>query len=129
MKNEIIIKISLICCLLFISCNKIEDSSELNFIDLRTQTVVNISCEQLKTNYSTKRKQINSAEAKKLSSLFDNLKIADKDWNVNARVYGFIKEGSTKTDFCMGNTILSIKGNNYFVDDALRTYILELTKN
>lgn len=111
-----------------LSC-KNNNFGEMNFIDLRTQTVVNVSCEQLKTKYSTKKKIVNEEESKKIIYFFKNLQKADADWKVNARVFGFINDGAKKNKFCMGNNIININGKNYFVNDSLRNYILEITSH
>ncbi|MBM7421438.1 MULTISPECIES: hypothetical protein [Chryseobacterium] len=127
MQKFLIIGINLFCCFLFFSCEK-KDFGELNFINLRTQTIVNVSCEQLKTKYSTERKNLKEQESKKLLDLFKNLKKADEDWKTNARIFGSVKNGSLRKDFCMGNNIINIEGYNYFVDDSLRNYILLITE-
>jgi len=127
MQKFLIIAVNLFCCFLFCSCEK-KDFGELNFIDLRTQTVVNVSCDQLKTKYSTKRKNLKEQESKKLLDLFKNLKKADEDWKTNARVFGSVISGSLRQDFCMGNNIINIEGRNYFVDEGLRDYILLITE-
>lgn len=126
MREYLIIIVYIFCSFTALSC-KNNDFGEVKFIDLNTQTVVNVSCEQLKTKYSTKVKKIDSQEAGKLFYLFKKLKRADADWNVNARLFGFIKTDAKKIEFCMGNNVIIIEGKKYFVNDSLREYILKIT--
>lgn len=127
MYKYLIFIIYLFSFFMFFSCHKNDNFGELNFIDLRIQTVVNVSCEQLKKDYSTKKKNITKKESEKIFHIFSNLKKADADWETNARIFGFIRDESKQIYFCMGNNIITINGNNYFVTDNLRTYILEIT--
>ncbi|WP_276878191.1 hypothetical protein [Chryseobacterium joostei] len=78
--------------------------------------------------YFTKKKNLNIEESQKLLQLFRSLKKADADWKINARMFGYIKEESIESEFCMGNNIININGSNYFVDESLRNYILKITE-
>jgi len=127
MYKYLIIAVNLFWCFTLLSCSKNNTYGKLNFIDLRTQTVIDVSCEQLKIEYVTKKKDLNRQESQKLLQLFTNLKKADADWKINARIFGYIKEGSGKIEFCMGNNIININGINYFVNENLRNYILIIT--
>lgn len=111
------------------SCSKNNLKGELNYIDLNEEIIVNVSCDDLKKNYSTNKIQLTDNEDKDLIKLFKSLKIAGENWSVDARLFGFTYDGEKKINFCMGNNIIVINEKLYFVDDSLRKYIVKLTTN
>lgn len=127
MGKYFIIVIYMVFCFTSLSCDKTDNFGELHFISLKKQTVVNVSCEQLKKDYSTEKKYVTKEDAKKIISFFKSLKKAEIDWNVNARVYGFVGDKSERINFCMGNNIIKINEQNYFVSNELRQYIIKIT--
>ena len=75
-----------------------------------------------------KKVVLTKEEDSELIKIFAELKPADYDWNVDARVSGFLYEQSTKLNFCMSTTIIEINSKKYFVNDKLRDYIVKITK-
>ena len=110
---------------LFISCS--EKTGELQYINLYTTTIISINCDEVVKSNGVKKLIFSKEEEAELIKIFSKLKPADSDWNIDARVFGFIFENSTKLRFCMSTTIIEINGKKYFVNDELRDYILKIT--
>lgn len=122
--------LSIICIMFTIcSCRNTNLKGELNYINLNDEIIVNVSCEDLKKNYSTNKIQLTDNEEEDLIRLFKSLKTTGKNWNIDARLFGFIYDNERKINFCMGNNIILINEKFYFVDDNLRKYIVKLTTN
>ena len=111
---------------MFYSCYN-SNHGELNYIDLKKETTINISCNDLK-KYHLDTRNLNEIEEHQMLKLFKILKVADDEWKIDARVYGYIFEKNKRINFCMSRTIIDIEGKKYFVSDQLRDYILVLTR-
>lgn len=124
-------RILLIICIMFTicSCHNTNLKGELNYIDLSDEIIVNVSCDDLKKNYSTNKIQLTENEKEDLIRLFKSLKTAGKNWNTDARLFGFVYDDEKKINFCMGNNIILINEKLYLVDDNLRKYIVKLITN
>lgn len=112
-------------CFLFCSCKS--PQSEIQYINLYITTVKALSCKELEQSSNKKKHILSKVEVSKLLVLFSQLKPADSEWNVDARVSGFVFDGSKRVDFCMSSTIIEIKGIKYFVNENLRKFVLKIT--
>lgn len=121
-----ILNILFILFLLIMSSCK-NPKGEIEYIDIYTTTARSISCENLKKAKYKKKVLLSTPENHKLLKLITTLKPADSDWNIDARLYGFVYDGSEKLNFCMSTTIIEINNKKFFVDDELRDYIVKLT--
>lgn len=114
---------------LFLICNCQKQKGEIHYISLSTNTITFIKCENLKNSPNKKNHILSEKENDTLICLFSNLKVLQKDLDVDARIYGSIIDGSQKIDFCSGIGVIEINNKKYSVDNNLRLYLLKLTKN
>lgn len=123
------ILINFIFILVLFNCYSCEKKhSEINYIFLNTTTVVALSCNDLANSSQIKNLILSDDNNERLAKIFSKLKPAESDWNVDARISGFIYNNSTKLNFCMSSTIIEINGKKYFVNDELRSYMISITK-
>lgn len=113
--------------LLFVLFGCQEQKSEIQYIDIYTTTIRSITCENLRKSTHKNQLSLSSMESKKLSKMFSDLKPAESDWNIDARLYGIIYDKAKKLNFCMSTTIIEINNKKYFVNDQLRDYVVKLT--
>lgn len=95
---------------------------------LYTTTITLVKCENLKKSTHLKKVTLSPEQDKEILNIFSQLKPIKENLDVDARLYGFINDGSQRLDFCMSATIIEINGKKYSVDNSLRTYIIKLTK-
>lgn len=117
--------LSIILLLVLFSCQN--QKGEIQYIDIYITTVRSITCENLKKSTHKKKLLLSNTENKELSKMFSDLKPAESDWNIDARLYGIVYNGAEKLNFCMSTTIIEINNKKYFVNDQLRDYIVKLT--
>ncbi|MDG4655282.1 hypothetical protein, partial [Chryseobacterium arthrosphaerae] len=88
--NKLLFSILLLA--FFFSCQQQE--GEIQYINLYITTVKAIDCESLRKSEHKKKLSLNDVENKKLLRIFSDLKSAESDWNIDARLYGFIYNNS-----------------------------------
>lgn len=108
--------------------NCTEQNGEINYINLYSTSIISIKCESLKTYSQLKNKSLTNEERKKIASAFSKLKLSEKGFNVDARIFGFFEFESKQYNFCGGINIIEINNKKYFVDENLRRIIVNLTR-
>lgn len=104
-----------------------QTKGELNYMNMLISPTRSINCDSLKSSNHIKHLKLTIEEQKYLVSNFSQLKLAEVDLEVDARVFGSIEKDSKKYDFCAGIGVIEINNKKYFVDDNLRNYLLKLT--
>jgi hypothetical protein len=127
MKSQLKIFVGLFL-IMFISFSCDKKRSQIHYMNLYTTTVISISCHDLTNSTQTELRVLSEIENKQVFALISRLKPADSDWNIDARINGFLYNNSKKIDFCMSTTIFEMGGKKYFVNDNMREYMIELTK-
>lgn len=119
--------ISILISYILFSCSS-KSNSEIYYINFNIITIRPIDCENLRNN-SDYKKQLSYKEADKLYHLISNLQLAGDEYSTDARAYGTIyNNNESAKHFCMGNNIIEIDNQKYFVSEELREYMLELTQ-
>lgn len=125
MKTLIKLVLLIVIIFTFLNCKKQE--GELHYISMYISPVRSINCDSLKSSNHLKNLKLTIEEQKSLVSNFSQLKLAEVNLDVDARVFGSIEKDSKKYDFCAGIGVIEINNKKYMVDDNLRNYLLKLT--
>lgn len=117
--------ITILLCSLFFGCQK--QDGQIYYIDMRISPIRSIHCDSLKLHPNKKQLILSNEENNKLANIFSQLKPIQESLDIDARVYGYVYNGSKKMDFCSGIGIIKINEKKYLVNDKLREYLLKLT--
>lgn len=111
---------------MFTSCQK--QKTQLHYINLYSTTITDVKCENLKKSTNLKSIRLSDKENNKLLELFKTLKRTDKETTVDARLFGTIDQDSKKINICMSINFININGEKFYVNNALRNYLMSLTE-
>ncbi|AYZ11964.1 hypothetical protein EGY05_08520 [Chryseobacterium arthrosphaerae] len=110
---------------LVLSCQKQE--GQIYYIDMGISPVRSINCDSLRLHPNKKQLTLSNDENNKLINIFSKLIPVKNNLDVDARLYGFVYDGSKKLDFCSGIGVIELNGKKYLVNDSLREYMIKLT--